>query len=72
MSEGYWAVSANIEIPGRDGWVSTQQVPTFYLHENVQGILSESAAVKVAADVIDPTYLLRDSGAILHISAGRQ
>jgi len=32
----------------------TMQVPTFYLLANVQGIVSEAHAARVAADVIGP------------------
>lgn len=33
-------------------WVATTQVPTFYLDENVQGIISEDHAVKIARDIL--------------------
>ena len=32
----------------------TKQVPTFYLHEDVQGIVSTEHASKIARTIIDP------------------
>lgn len=35
-------------------WVSERQVPTFYLDENVQGIVDEDHAVRIAEDILRP------------------
>lgn len=48
-----YAITANIARE-ENGWSSSRQVPTFYLDENVQGILSIAHAVQVARDIIDP------------------
>ena len=37
-----------------DGWVSTVQVPTFYLDPNVQGITDAFHAQQIAAQIINP------------------
>jgi len=34
--------------------VNGRQVPTFYLHPDVQGLMSEAAAIRIAADIINP------------------
>jgi hypothetical protein len=49
-----WAIQAQV-CHERDGWKASTQVPTFYLDENVQGIISEEHAVKVATSIINPT-----------------
>jgi hypothetical protein len=36
------------------GFSTTKQVPTFYLHEDVQGIVSAEHAEKIARSIIDP------------------
>lgn len=38
----------------RNGWSESRTLPTFYLSEHVQGIVSESHAWKIALDIIDP------------------
>jgi hypothetical protein len=35
-----------------DGWTSTRQIPTFYLNSDVQGILTEEGAKRVADDIV--------------------
>jgi hypothetical protein len=50
-----YAVQAQVHVRNDDGWESSQQVPTFYLDENVQGFLDEEGAKRVARRVIDPT-----------------
>lgn len=32
-----------------------RQIPTFFLNENIQGIISEEGAEKIARDIINPT-----------------
>jgi hypothetical protein len=46
-----WAIAANIEMADGD-YRFSRQLPTFYLHENVQGILTQEHAVKVARNLI--------------------
>lgn len=36
----------------RDGWECNRQIPTFYLDENTQGIVSVEHARQVAADIL--------------------
>lgn len=66
-----YAIQAQIEIKEAP-WTRSHQVPTFYLDENVQGILNEDGAVKIALEVLDPTGNLRDSPYhTFHITAGK-
>lgn len=42
-----------------DAWtysIETRQVPTFYLDENVQGIVDEGHARLIASDIVDPYH----------------
>lgn len=49
---------------------STAQVPTFYLDENVQGIMSEEHAVKVALAILTLGVSMADrDGVEFHITA---
>lgn len=47
-----YAIHAAVETTGPDGFTGTRQVPTFYLHPSVQGILSEDQAVRIALDIL--------------------
>jgi hypothetical protein len=53
-----YAITATVETIefglGELAWHGTRQVPTFYLDEDVQGIVSAGHATRIAADVIDP------------------
>jgi hypothetical protein len=49
-----YAIQANVVIHSPRGDLS-RQVPTFYLHENVQGITSEHVAKVVAEDILRST-----------------
>jgi hypothetical protein len=53
-----YAITATVEtvsISSTSGeWHGTRQVPTFFLDEDVQGIVSADHAARIAADVIDP------------------
>lgn len=64
-----YCIQATVTRTDRKGRISTVQVPTFYLHEKVQGIVSEQHAHRIAQDI-----LLRacsnDSLPELHISVG--
>lgn len=48
-----YAITANVSRE-RDGWSGSRQIPTFYLDENVQGIMSEAGARNIAQTIIDP------------------
>ena len=43
-SETVYAVTATVTIKDREGWTSSRQLPTFFLHANVQGICGERDA----------------------------
>lgn len=48
-----WAITA--QRLTKDGeWTGNTQVPTFYLHPAVQGIVSIGGAVAVAEDILGP------------------
>lgn len=49
-----YAVTASIRFDVKGGWEGVKHLPTFYLHPNVQGILNEDQAVKVARSILDP------------------
>lgn len=53
-----YAILATLTVyrTDKDGTISyfVQQIPTFYLNECVQGIVSESHAEKIARDIILP------------------
>lgn len=40
----------------------TRQIPTFFLDENVQGILTPEGALKIALEIIDPFDMFDVSG----------
>lgn len=42
----------------RGDYTGSEQVPTFYLDENVQGIVSEDHAKRIAADIIGPDVVM--------------
>jgi hypothetical protein len=62
-----WCVSANVETTTPDGWGSSRQVPTFYLHPNVQGTLTREDAERVAAAML--ADLVDDPAAVFHVTA---
>lgn len=37
-----------------EGFITTYSIPTFYLDPNVQGIMSEEHALKIASGIVDP------------------
>lgn len=64
---GYYSIQ--VRITRRDGeWTGTRHLPTFYLHSNVQGILSCEAAERIAVDMIRQA-LPADDTAEVHASA---
>jgi len=48
-----WAITATVTYYC-EGWQTTRQVPTFYLNENVQGILTEAHAKRITHTIINP------------------
>ena len=50
-----YAITANRYTETPDGWKGSVQVPTFYLLANVQGIVSEEHAARIAHDVLGTT-----------------
>jgi hypothetical protein len=46
-----YAVQATVETK-RGEWSGMKQIPTFYLDSNVQGIISEEHACRIAADIL--------------------
>ena len=48
-----FAIQASI-VTEEDGWHGMKHLPTFYLHANVQGILTEAQACRVARSILDP------------------
>jgi hypothetical protein len=55
-----YAIQAQIEIHDAP-WTRSRQIPTFYLDENIQGILDEDGAVRIALEILDPTGNLQES-----------
>jgi len=49
----YYQVSGTVVESTKDGKI-TNQIPTFYLHRDVQGIVSVEHAIKIAKTVVDP------------------
>ena len=47
-------VQATAVYKTEDGWTGTIQIPTFYLHEDMQGIVNEEHAKEIAKRIIDP------------------
>ena len=60
-----YAVQATVETV-RGVWTGMRQIPTFYLDESVQGIVSEEHAKTVALDVLSAAGT---NGATFHITA---
>lgn len=48
-----YAITAAINSFNDDGWISTRPLPTFYLDSNIQGIVDEDHATKIAHDILD-------------------
>ena len=49
-----YAVQASVLRTWPDGSSGHIQIPTFYLDENVQGIVGEEHAKNIAREIIDP------------------
>jgi hypothetical protein len=48
-----YACHAAVADTDSEGWTFSRNLPTFYLHPTVQGILTEEAAVNVATGLIN-------------------
>ncbi len=64
-----YAVTAQYEHTTEDGYTGSIGVPTFYLDERVQGIMSEDDAVKVARTILTAAVREMPANDNLHISA---
>lgn len=52
----YYQVQGTVvRFAGKPGETVTIQLPTFYLHSDVQGILNVEQAEKVALSIVNPT-----------------
>lgn len=47
-----WQIQAQQTYITPDGWVTTHQIPTFYLHPDVQGITDKQHAAQIAMEII--------------------
>lgn len=52
--DALYACDVRLQIR-KDGWTSTRQMPLFYLHPNVQGILNEEHAAEIAISMFKGT-----------------
>ena len=52
MKSKYYSVTATITTKEADGWTTIRQVPTFFLDANVQGILNERDAERIASRIL--------------------
>ena len=59
MMSGYWAITAQI-ITHDGSFSGSRQIPLFYLHTNVQGIVSHDHAVRIAKRIINPLGIIAD------------
>lgn len=66
MERRYYAVNAQV-VTEEDGWTSSIGVPTFYLDVDVQGIVSDDHAERIARRVVDPLGLAKE----VHVSVAR-
>lgn len=62
-----WCVQATVETVDGE-WQGVRQVPTFYLDERVQGILSDEHAKAIALDVLTASGT---NESVFHIAVGR-
>jgi hypothetical protein len=53
-----YAVTATRRIKTDDGYTRIQQVPTFYLNPDVQGIVDEKHAGDIALDILGPNVTI--------------
>ena len=63
IPHGYYATTVRVTRTV-DGWTSTRHSPTFYLHSNVQGIVDEAHAERIAIDMVRDMMAPGDEGII--------
>lgn len=61
---GYYSIEVRTERTDADGWHSVKHSPTFYLHSNVQGIVSEAHAERIAVDMFRDMLPAGDTGTV--------
>lgn len=66
MERRLYAVNAQV-VTEEDGWRSSIGVPTFFLDIDVQGIVNDDHAEKIARKVVDPLGTAKE----VHISVAR-
>ena len=49
-----YAITAQLLTTDVSGYAGSRQIPTFYLDERVQGIVSEDHARRIAWSILDP------------------
>jgi hypothetical protein len=54
LASTVYAVTARVQWTDAQGTQHHRDVPTFWLHANTQGIVSESHAKRIAREVVDP------------------
>ena len=64
-----YAIHANYSHVTPDGWTGIRQIPTFYLDERTQGIVSESHAADIARSILTACLVPMPDGNELHITA---
>lgn len=64
-----FAITATYSHKTADGYTGTRQIPTFYLHPNVQGVLNTGHAVRVARDILTSCVREMPANDTLHIHA---
>lgn len=52
-----WKCECQITHQRPDGWTLSGQVPTFFLDENIQGILDKEGAEHIAKKIVNPLNL---------------
>lgn len=64
-----YAIQATYSHRTPDGWNGVRQIPTFYLDENVQGIVDEAHAEKIARDILSAAVRELPVDDALHVTA---
>lgn len=60
-----YKVVAQLEHSREDGWSRSVQIPTFFLDENVQGIVNEQHCLRIVCDMLNP---FDDDNIVVHAS----
>ena len=64
-----YQIQATVVEKRADGYSVTHQIPTFYLDSNIQGIVSEEHAAKIATDILNPAKL---ASLQVHVAATKE